>query len=42
MQSYDLIIKNAQVVTSIETKYADIGIKDQKIIAIGNNLINSK
>ena len=42
MKSYDLIIKNGRIVTSTETKYADIGISDQKIIAIGNNLVSAK
>jgi dihydropyrimidinase len=38
MALYDLVIRNGHTVTEIEQKKQDVGIKDGKIIALGENL----
>ena len=39
---FDLLIKNGKIYTALETFKADIAVKDEKIIAIGQNLGNAK
>ena len=39
---FDLLIKNGKIYTALETYKADIAVKDEKIIAIGQNLGNAK
>ena len=39
---FDLLIKNGTIYTALETFKADIAVKDEKIIAIGQNLGNAK
>ncbi len=41
MNSYDIIIKNGTVVTDIDSKKVDIGVKDGKIASLGPRLIES-
>ena len=36
----DLIFKNGTIITAYETYKADIGVKDGKIVMIGENLNN--
>nr|WP_245635022.1 dihydropyrimidinase [Marinobacterium profundum] len=35
---FDLVIRNGQVVTAADTSYCDIGIRDGRIVALGENL----
>ena len=42
MKQFDLLIKNGKIYTALETFKADIAVKDEKIIAIGQNLGNAK
>ena len=39
---FDLLIKNGKIYTALETFKADIAVRDEKIIAIGQNLGNAK
>ena len=42
MNQFDLLIKNGTIYTAVETFDADIAVKDEKIIAIGQNLGNAE
>ena len=42
MNHYDLLIMNGRVHTAVESFKADIGVKEGKIIAIGQDLGNAK
>ena len=42
MNEFDLLIKNGTIYTAVDSFYADIAVKDEKITAIGQNLGNAE